>query len=168
MIRFVAQVGDHGQFFGLHLLRDLLQNAGARSLMRQRVDDDVAALRCPGRAHAQGAAARGVELRDVLRRGDDLGVAGEIRAFDDSAELGEGCFGSLQQANRGAHHLAQIVRGDVRGHAHRNPRGAVEQHIGRLRGQQGGLFQRAVEVRRPVHRTLTQFAEQPVGVGGQP
>ena len=68
----------------------------------------------------------------------------------------------------GAGNLAQIVGGDVGGHAHRDPGGPVEQHIGQAGRQQRRLIEGAVEVRHPVHGALAQFPEQDLRVGGQP
>ena len=51
MVGFVAQVRDHGQLFGLHLLGDLLQNPVSRDLMRQVGHHDFPALVDPARPH---------------------------------------------------------------------------------------------------------------------
>ncbi len=66
----------------------------------------------------------------------------------------------LEQAHTGGGHLAQIVRWHVGRHADGDSGGTVEQHVGQTRRQHGGLIERAVEVRHPVHGAFTELGEQ--------
>ena len=67
MVSFITQVNQHRQLFGMHLLSNLLQHFGGRSLMRQRSDNNFTPLH---RVHGTGfdAAASGfVNLTNVSR-----------------------------------------------------------------------------------------------------
>ena len=79
------------------------------------------------------------------------------------AQLSDAGIGFIKQMNAGADYLAQVVRRNVGGHADGNAGGAIDQHMRHARGQPGRLVQRAIEVGRPVHRTLTQFTQQGFG-----
>ncbi len=135
VVGFVAQVLDHRQFLGLHLLGDLLQHLGRRYLVGQGGDDDLAVFLFPDRAHLDRAGAGFVHLQQFVRGGDDFRVGREIRAPDVLAELGDGRLGLLQQPDAGGHHLAQVVRRNVGGHADRDADAAVQQHVGQPRRQ---------------------------------
>ncbi len=84
------------------------------------------------------------------------------------AKVGHRGLGILQQADGGAGDLTHIVRWDIRGHAHGNAGGAVEQYVGQARRKQLRFVQGTVEVRPPVHGALSQFREQYLGIGRQP
>jgi hypothetical protein len=64
--------------------------------------------------------------------------------------------------------LAEVVGRDVRGHPHRDPRGAVHQQVGEARRQDRGFLEPIVEVGRPVHRLLLEIGEEVTGDRGQP
>lgn len=131
------------------------------------MDDDVAVLDAVHRAHAHRTAAGLVDLLQVGARGDDLGFGGEVRARHVFAQLGDRRARLVEQAHAGRRDFPQVVRRHVGGHAHGDPGGAVEQQVGQARRQHGRLVEGAVEVRHPVHRALSQFAEQYLGVARQ-
>ena len=72
--------------------------------------------------------------------------------------------GLIQQVDAGLRDLAQVVRRDVGGHAHRDALRAVEQHVRQARRQERGLLQRAVEVGLPVDRAIRELRQQHFGV----
>ena len=59
------------------------------------------------------------------------------------------------------------MRRNIGRHADGNPHRAIQQDIGQARRQQHRLFEGSVEVIDPIHRALTQFAQQGLGIGGQ-
>ena len=59
------------------------------------------------------------------------------------------------------------MRWDIRGHAHGNAGGAIEQHMGHLSGQHGGLLQSAIKVGHPVYGSLPHLLQQQLGERGQ-
>ena len=81
MIGFVSQIGDHRQFFLLHLRRYLLQNFSARDLVRQRGNNYITLLFIPQRPHAHGPSTRGVEFSKLFLGGDNFRIGWHIRAW---------------------------------------------------------------------------------------
>ena len=61
----------------------------------------------------------------------------------------------------------EVVGRNVCRHTDSNTGCAIEQQIGHLRGQYGGLFEGAVEVRLPIHRSLTELRQKHIGVSRQ-
>ena len=168
VVGLVPQVRHHGQLPGLHLLGDLLQHPGPGNLVGQGGYHNVAALTLPDGAHAQATPPGLIHGDNVFTGRDDLGLGGKIGSLHMLAELGHRRFGRLQQAHCRRHHFPQVVRGHVGGHPHRNTGGAIEQHVGHLGGQYRGLLHGAVKIGHPVHCALGEFAQQHIGVGGQP
>ena len=66
--------------------------------------------------------------------------------------------------NGGRDHLIEVMRRNVRRHPDGNTRGAVQQQIGHLSRQYRGLFKGAIEIRLPIHGSLTELREQYLGV----
>ena len=165
VIRFIAQIGDHRQLLGLHLLGDLFQDLRARGLERQSRHHDVTLLELPNGPEPQTSSPRGVELSDLRGGGNDFSIRREIRPFDNLAELRERGLGRFEQTDGRRHDLAKVVRGDVRGHADRDPRRSIEENVRYLGGQERGLIKRAVEVWHPIHRTLAKLPEEYIGIG---
>ena len=167
VIGLVAQVLHHRQLLGAHLLGDLLLHARRRHLVGKRRDDDVAVLDLPGGARLESADALVVELLQVRARGNDLGARRQVRALDVLHERGGRGFRVLQQVDCGRGDLAQVMRRNVGRHADRDARRAIQQQVRQPRRQEHRLFQRAVEIGRPVHRAVGEFPEQHVGVPGE-
>ena len=160
VIRLVAHVLDHRQLLRVHLRRDLLLHLVAGDHERQRGDDDVAVLDLPLRALADRAVAGLVHLPNLRARRDDLRLGRKIRTFDVLRELRDRGVGIVEQLQARADDFADVVRRDVGGHADRDPRRAVEQHVRQSRRQQLRLAQRAVEVLAPVDGALLQLRQQ--------
>ena len=64
----------------------------------------------------------------------------------------------------GRNHLVEVMGRNVRRHPDRNTRRAIEQQIGHLGRQYGGLFKRAIKIRLPIHRSLAELREEHLGV----
>ena len=80
VVGLIAQVVDHRQFLGAHLLGDLLEDLGTAGLPRHRFDDDVIVLDAVSGAGAETAGAVVVDRRDLGARRDDLGAGGQVRS----------------------------------------------------------------------------------------
>jgi len=75
---------------------------------------------------------------------------------------------AIDQVAQRIAHLAQVVRRDIGGHAHRDAAGAVDQQIGQGSRQHAGLFERAVEIVRPLDRILVDVVQHLEGNFRQP
>ena len=135
VIALVAQILEHRQFLGSHLIGDLLDDLGRRHLVRQRGDDHIAVLAGVDAAHAHRTIAGFVHADQIGTRGDDLGHRRVVRAAHVFAQIGRGGVRIVQQPDAGAQHFTQVVRRNVGGHADGNASGAVEQHMRHPRGQ---------------------------------
>ena len=112
----------------------------------RRADDHRAAALVVGLARA-GAA-------------EDQRAGGEVGGGDELHQLGHGQLGVLDQRQRRVDHLAEVVRRDVGGHADGDAGGAVDQHVGEARRQDGGLHVLAVVVRLEVDGLLVDVGEE--------
>ncbi|MNB94408.1 hypothetical protein D3C75_415590 [compost metagenome] len=170
VVGFVTQVGNLRRLgrLGLHHRGDLLQHLGARDLMRQRGDDDVAVFDVIHGAHAHRTATGFVDFQQVGARGDDFRFGRVVRALDVFTELFDRGLGLIEQTHARRGDFPQVVRRHVGGHAHGDAGGAVEQDVRQAGRQHQRLVQRTVEVRAPIRRALAQFAEQHFGITRQP
>ncbi len=92
---------------------------------RPRPDDHRAAARVIAAADAAAAA--------------NHAAGGEVGAGHDLHQLVDRHVGVVDHADQGVADLAQVVRRDRRGHAHRDAVGPVDQQVGELRRQHRGL-----------------------------
>ncbi len=160
VIRLVAQVGHHGQLLGGHLPGDLLEDLGARGLVRQGCDDDLAVFQRPDGALLDRALAGLVDFADLIAGRDDLGVGRVVRSLDVGHQGIEPGLGVIEQLGAGVSHLAGVMGRNVGRHPHRDAGHPVEQYVGQARGQHLGLFHGAVEVGDPVGCALAELGEQ--------
>ena len=93
----------------------------------------------------------------------DGAARGEVRRLDVLHQAGRVDVPVLDVGDGGVADLAQVVRGHVGGHAHRDARCAVHQQGRDARGHHRGLFQGVVEVGAQVHRLLVQVGEHLLG-----
>ncbi len=109
-----------------------------------------------------------VGVPDALGAVDEAG-GGEVGAGELAHELAERGVGMLDQLDRGVDDLREVVRRDVRRHAHGDAGRAVDQEVRELRRQDPGLEERPVVVRRPVDGLLVDVVAQHLGrEAGQP
>src|SRR5208282_200709 len=149
-VGLVADVGDALELFELHEFGDMGDEPRLVHLVGDFGDDDVLAvlrflLDGGLGAHGKGAPAGLVGLGDALAPAD-VAPGGKIGAGNDFHHFLERGVGLFHQQDGGVHHLAQIVRRDVGGHAHGDAARAVDQQIGDARGEDGGLGGALVEV----------------------
>ncbi|CNT93233.1 Uncharacterised protein [Salmonella enterica subsp. enterica serovar Bovismorbificans] len=133
MIRFIAQIVHHRQFFITHLRSNLLQHFRARDLMRQRGNYHSAVFFGPYRAHTHGAPPVFVNFTNFRTWGNDLRFGRVIRPLDDIQQLIQRRFRLLNQRNRRFRDFAQVMRRNICCHAHRNTGGAVQQDVRQTR-----------------------------------
>src|SRR5262249_26315495 len=98
------------------------------------------------RAHADGTTTGLIEAQDLLTRRDDLRLSGKIGSLDVDTQLLHRRPRVLQKMDTRVDHFPEIVRRNIRGHADRNTRGAVEQYVRETGWEDGRFVQRAVEV----------------------
>ena len=176
LVRLVAQVGDLGDLLVVDHLGDLLDHARAvvaavalGDLVGQLGDDDrllalAQRLDVRPRAHDDPAAPGLVRVLDPLPADDDAG-GGEVGALD---VLHQARGVDVRVVDVGDHRvdgLAQVVRRDVGGHAHRDARGAVDQQVGVARRQDERLEAAVRVVGTEVDGVGVEVAQH---LGGQP
>ena len=125
--------------------------------LAQRLD-----VRAP--AHEHAAAPRLVGVLDPLAPDDDS-AGGEVRALDVLHQAGGVDRRVVDEGDDGVDGLAQVVRRDVRRHADRDARRAVDEQVGEARRQHERLEPRPVEVGPEVDRVGVDVAQQ---LGGDP
>jgi hypothetical protein len=76
-------------------------------------------------------------------------------------------LGIAQQVQAGVHHLVEVVRRDVGGHAHRDAAEPVDQQVGQLARQHQRFFFGAVVVGPEIDGFLVDVGQQLVGDLGQ-
>ncbi len=162
-VGFIAHVGDAFDLFRLHQLGDALDQAGLVDLVRNFGDDDILAVladvfdRGLG-AHGE-AAAPGLVRRDDAFTAGNVPGSGKIRPRHQLHDFLERRFRLLDQQHCGVNDFAQVVRRDVRRHAHGDAARAIHQQIRDPRGQYDRLFARLIEVGNEVHRLFFEIGE---------
>ena len=157
-VRQIDGAGDALQLAALHALRDTFQHALRSHHERQLGHDDrllagghVLDVRL--RTGGERAAARLVRLADAVAADDDA-AARPVRSGHVVHELLERRVGVRHEMLRRGDDLAEVVRGHVRRHAHRDARAAVDQQVRDGRRQHRRLLELVVVVRREVDRVL--------------
>ena len=162
-VGFIAHVGDAFDLFRLHQLGDALDQAGLVNLVRNLGDDDVLAVLADAfdrglGAHGEAAAPGFVRRDNAVTPGNVPGRR-KIRPRHQLHDFLECCLRLLDQQNRGVNDFAQIVRRNVRRHAHGDAARPIHQQIRNPRGQHDRLFARLVEVGNEVHRLFFEIGE---------
>ncbi len=149
--------------FGHALLQRLLVD-----LVGQLVDDDrlalpaVDVLEVAARAHDDLAAPRAIAVLHAVDAVDDA-RGGEVRRGDDLHDLVHRGVRVAQHVQAGIHHLVEVVRRDVRRHAHRDAGRTVHEQVGQLAGQHQRLFLAAVVVGAEIDGFLVDVSQHLVG-----
>ncbi len=140
---------DHRRL--VHLVGDLADDDGHAAAARL--------LDAGARAYDHRAAPLVIGLARA-RAAEDQRAGGEIGGGNVLHQLGHREVGVLDERQRRVDHLTEVVRRDIGGHAHRDAAGAVDEHVGKARRQDGGLHVLAVVVRLEVDRLLVDVGEQ--------
>ena len=105
------------------------------------------------------AFARREILRDP-RPAQHEAPGGEIRPFDVFHQLGNRDLWLVDLRTDAVDHFAQIMRREIRGHPHRDPRAAIDQQIGKRRRKDGWLGEALVIVGNEIDRFLIHVLHQ--------
>ena len=177
----VAQVADPLQLLVLDQLGDGLDGARLVDLIRHfRNHDGVAAGLLVGLdlhlgAQLEDAAARLVQRADGAHPHEDA-AGGEVGPLDAARQrpsqlgieqIAQRRVGMIDEVDGALDRLAQVVRRDVRRHAHRDPRRAVHQEIRKPRRQHQGFGGGVVEVRAELDGLLVDVGEHRLGQPGE-
>ena len=139
----VADVGDAGEAPRVHQFRDLGGQVVGVAHVGQLRDRDALTpggvlLQFHDGPHDHRSASRAVSVLDAAPP-DDQPATGEVGALDAGhrglEEFLPGGVGMGQRPLDGVVDLAQVVGGDVGGHAHRDARGAVHEEVREPRRQ---------------------------------
>ena len=154
----VDRARDAFELTVLDTLGDALQHALGAHHERQLGHHDRLLAGCDvldmrGRARGQRAAAGRVGLADAVAPDDDA-TARPVRARHVAHELLQRGVRMRHQVLGRVDDLAQVVRGHIRGHAHRDARTAVDQQVRDGGRQHGRLLELVVVIRREVDRIL--------------
>ena len=164
LVRLVLNMADALDLLFVHQLGHALLQRLLVDLIGQLVNDDglalalVDVLEVALGTHHHAATAGAVAFLDAVDAVDDAG-RGEVGRGNDLHQLVDGSLGVLQQMQAAVHYLIEVVRRDIRGHAHGNTRGAVDQQIRQAAWQHQWLALGAVVVRAEVHGLLVDVAQ---------
>jgi hypothetical protein len=142
----VLDVGDALQLLGLHERLDPLDDLLRADVVRQLGHHDALPAgrhRLDARlgSHAERAAPGLVRLADAAQP-DDLAAGGQVRSGYEAHQVVQARPRRGDQVAQCLHHLDQVVRGHVGGHAHRDARRAVDQQVGQGGGRTDGSVSR--------------------------
>src|SRR5690606_9391186 len=149
-VRRVPQVADAVYHFVPVQLGDFRNQVRLVDLERQLGDDDALAsvgqlLDAGLAAHFDAPAPGLVGFFDAVAA-QDLRAGRKVGAADDGHQLLDGRVGVVDEHDEPVDYFAQIVRRDVRGHADRDARRAVDEQVRDAGWQHDRLLQRVVEV----------------------
>ena len=180
--RFVAQIGDALDLLVVVHLADGLDRLGLVDLVRHLGDDDALALgalvglHVDLGAHPQDPAA-GLVQRTNGRDAHQDATGGKVGPLDAAhqraaelriEELPERRLGMIDEMDRALDHLAEVVRGHVGGHTHRDSGASVHEQIGEARRQDQRFGGGVVEVRAEVDGLLVDVGQHHLGEPGEP
>ncbi len=159
-VALVAQVGDADDLLVGDQLGDGLDELGLVELEGDGGDDDGLAaaaqlLELVLSAHHDRAAAGQIALTDALA--PEYERAGrEVRAGDDLEQFFVFDRAVVDDGGESVTDLGEVVRRDVRRHADRDARRAVDEQVGQTRRQEGWLARGSIVVGDEVNRLFVQ------------
>ena len=158
--RFVAHVGELRYPLVDDVLGDLLYERGLVDHVRNGGNDDPALpLHAVVAAQFHGPLPGPVYLQQLGGCVQDASGSGEIRSRHALRQLLDGRFRVVDQMNQRIRHLAQVMRGDFRGHADGDPVRPVDEEIRDARREHDRLVVAAVEIGPEIHGVLPDFFE---------
>ena len=172
LVGLVLDVADALDLLLVHQFGDAFLQCLLVDLVGQLVDDDglalalVDVLEVAAGTHDHAAAAGAVAFAHALNAVDDAG-GGEVWRRDDLDQVIDAGIRMGQHVQAGIHHLVEVVRRNVGGHAHRDAGRAVDQQVGQLARQHQGFLLAAVVVGAEVDGFLVDVGQHLVRDLGQ-
>ena len=163
----VGDVGDALELLGAHRLLDAGDDLLRSHHVGQLRDHDALAARGDG-LHVGGgpreelAPSRAIGLTNPVQPHDHA-AGRQVRPRHEGHEVLQARLGVSQQVPGSGHHLHEVVRRHIRGHADRDARRTVDQQVREGRRQHLGLGERVVVVGGEVDRVLIQVRRQRQG-----
>ena len=167
VVRLIAQIHQHGQLFGVHLLGNRLQQFRWGCLVRQRRDDNIRAFAMKNGPGLYAALTCFIHLPNISRRRNDLRIRRIVRPLNMGHQICVSGLWAVEQMHTGADDFIKVVRWDVRCHTHGNTRAPIEQNKRCSGGQQARLLNGAVEVWIVIYSTLASFGQQQICIARQ-
>ena len=150
-VGLVTDVGNAFELLGERQVANLLVDPLRAHLVGELGDDDLLLACGLFFLHQRSGANHDppppllVALLDPFAPVDDA-ARGEVGSLDEFPQVLHAGVGVVDQVGDGPHRLHEVVWRDVGGHAHRDPRRAVDDEIREPAGEHGGLAQPVVEV----------------------
>ena len=172
LVGLVLDVADAFDFLLVHQLGHTLLQRLFVDLIGQLINDDglalatIDVLKVHLGTHHHATTAGAITFLDAVDAVDDAG-GGEIRRWHDFHQIVHAGFWVVQQVQACIHHFIQIVRRNVRGHAHGNTGRAVHQQIGQAGWKRQRFAFGAVIVGAEIHGFLVDITQHFVGNLGQ-
>ena len=171
-VGFIAQVGYTVDDLIAHQFRHFGYHFRFVHLIRDFGDDDgelvllyfLYRALCP---HDDRALARG-KRRARAAVAEDYAAGGKVGTRDNRDKLVNGDVGIVDISNTSIYHLAQVMRRDIRCHAHGNTARAVHQHIRKGRRQHFRLFGSFIIVRHKVDGIFIDIVQKRTGRKSKP
>ena len=145
-----------------HLIKDGLHRGGVGDLVD--LNEVLLLVVAPLGPDLQTAAARGIDLPQLVGVADQLAAGGEIGGQQGRGDV---VVGVLEIGHGGVAHLAQVESADLGGHTHGDALVGADQHVGIGGGQQRRLLGGVVVVVHEVHGVAVQVPEQLRADGSQ-
>ena len=169
---FVADIGKDRNLLGLDQFGQPFDQLGFLNLIGDLGHDNLVhaaaqILDRPFRPQAERSTTCAVGLRDVFGRLDQHAACREIRTGDVVQQRVVLRVRRLDQMQTGIDQFGNVVRRNVRRHAHSDPAGTVCQKVREGSGQNNGFFQRAVIVRAEIDSVFVQPVQHRLGHDGQ-
>ena len=178
LVAFVAHILEDRDLLVRDDLRDLFDQLALGHLVGDFADDELPlaaaqpldtrlAVRrirslcgMEARADAEAAAPGLIGCADGFRAVHDQAARGEVRALHQLHQLAMFDRRILDHSERRVDHFRDVVAGDVRRHAHRDPAGPVGEQVGEQAGEDDRLFFLVVVGRHEIDRALVQPRHQ--------
>ena len=165
LVRLVADLADALDLLVVDQLGHALLQGALVDLIGQLVDHDGLAvgladrLEMGARTHHHPAATGAVAFMHARQAVDQAGgrEVGRLDDLDQRLDVGGRI---VEQLQAGVDHLAEVVRRNVGGHAHRDAGRTVDQQVGNPRRQDQRFLFGTVVVRPEIHRFLVDVGQQ--------
>ena len=166
-VRLIADFADALNLLLIDEVRRLAHHVRLVDLVGNLLDDDLL-LSGPGlfetrlAAHDHATAAGLIGILDAFHSVDDS-AGGEVGRLDVLHEPLHRNVGVVDHGDATVHHLSEVVRRHVGGHADRDTGGSIDEQVGNLGREHRGLLQAVVKVVGEVNGLLVEVGEHFLG-----